>query len=399
MVGVTGICVAGVTVTMMAQGTATPRHLLLVVSKQQPGIALYNAETDALHCKSGNLGVAPHEGEFSPDGRMVYVPTYGSSSVGAPGTDEHTLHFIRTSDCQTVFTLDTGEYKRPHHVQVGRSGLVYVTAELNERVLIVDPQKRAIVGTIPTGSNTTHFISLTDDEKQIFASNVMGRTLSVLDVPGRTLVKTIPTETNNQRMTISPDQKWFVTNLGQERKVAFYKVADGTLDFTVEVDGGPFVSRFSADGKYLYTMGSAGGGAGRAGRGGAAGARGGGAAPEVAGPTVAPASANPPAAAPAAPQGAAPAAGPPARGGRGAGGGQSLRAWKIDVASRQVVGTIAENLGGGAGGLAVNPVNGRVYMTAMANDLMTVIDPSSWTVVKQISTEDNPDGIFFGSVK
>ena len=57
-------------------------------------------------------------------------------------------------------------------------------------------------------------------------------------------------------MTISPDQKWFVTNLGQERKVAFYKTDDASLDFAIELDGGPFVSKFSADGKFLYVMGS-----------------------------------------------------------------------------------------------------------------------------------------------
>ena len=64
-----------------------------------------------------------------------------------------------------------------------------------------------------------------------------------------------------------------------------------------------------------------------------------------------------------------------------------------------MVGTLAENLGSGAGSLAVNPVNGRVYMSAMANDLITVIDPATWTVVKQIATEDNPDGLFFGRVR
>jgi YVTN family beta-propeller protein len=173
-------------------------------------------------------------------------------------------------------------------------------------------------------------------------------------------------------MTISPDQKWFVTNLGQERKVAFYKTADGTLDFAIELDGGPFVSRFSADGKYLYVMGNGGGG-GR-GRGGA--------------PAGNAAAGGPPAAPPA----PAPAAPPTGVGG-------NLRAWKIDVATHAVVGTLAENLGGGAGSLAVNPANGRVYMSAMANDLVTVIDPVKWTVVKQITTEDNPDGIFFTTVR
>ena len=38
-------------------------------------------------------------------------------------------------------------------------------------------------------------------------------------------------------------------------------------------------------------------------------------------------------------------------------------------------------------------------MSAMAHDLVSVIDPATWTVVKQIKTEDNPDGLFFSAVK
>jgi len=357
------------------QGGTMPRYLLMVVAKQQPGMALYDAETDELHCKSEALGIAPHEGAFSPDGRMAYVPVYGSSAVGAPGTDEHEIHFIRTSDCQTVYTLDTGDYKRPHHVQVADDGTIYVTAELKESILIIDPESRQITGTIPTGSNTTHMIALTKDQSKIVTSNVGARTMSILDVPGRRIEKTIDTGVSNQRVALSPDERWFVTNLGQERRVAFYRLADGEFDFSVEVDGSPFVAQFSADGRYLYVMGSMPGGRGRggAGRGGAAAAPGSGRAAQA-----------PPPAAPAA---------------AGGGVGGNMRAWKIDVQARKVVASITENLGSGAGALVVNPVNGRVYISAMAHDLISIIDPDTWTVVKTIAAEDNPDGMAFTAVR
>jgi YVTN family beta-propeller protein len=233
-------------------------------------------------------------------------------------------------------------------------------------------------------------IALSNDGRTIVTSNVMGRSISILDVPGRRLVKTVPTDSNNQRMVISPDQQHFVTNLGQERKVAFYRM-DGTLDFTVDIDGGPFVSAFSGDGRYLYVMGSAGGQrGGGAGRGGRAGG--------------VPAGAG---------QGQAAAPGEGRQGGGRQGGGRgpaapatpggpvggNLRAWKVDVASRAVVATISENLGSGAGALMVNPANGRVYMTAMTHDLISVIEPDAWTVVKQIPAEDNPDGLAFTAVR
>ena len=87
-----------------------------------------------------------------------------------------------------------------------------------------------------------------------FASNVRSKTISVLDIPDRKLVKTIPTSSNNHRMTISRDQKWFVTSL-EEGKVLFYRISDDALDFSVNVDGWAFVGKFAADGLY-YEMGS-----------------------------------------------------------------------------------------------------------------------------------------------
>lgn len=315
--------------------TAQPKHLMVVVSKGLPGIILYDADTDREICKA-KMGVSPHEAAFSRDGAMLYVPVYGSANVGQAGTDEHMLHFVSTANCEIVHSMDTGEYKRPHYLYEAPSGLLYLTAELKESILIIDPKKHEIVGTIPTGSATTHFFAMTKDEKKMFTSNVMARTLSVLDIPGRKLIKTVDTGTGNQRMTVSPDDRWFVTSLGQDRKVAFYRTSDYELDFAVEVDGSPFVARFSPDGKFLYNMGNA-------------------------------------------PRGAQPA---------------GIRVWKIDMATKQVAAVSSEALGTGTGSLVINPYNGKVYLTAYSNQV-SVLDPDTLKVVKQFATEPTPDGMFF----
>ncbi len=319
--------------------TSGHKHLMAVVSKGLPGVTLYDADTDQSIC-SAKTGVSPHEAAFSPDGGTLYLPVYGSSNVGQPGTDEHMIHFIDTSDCRIVYSMDTGDYKRPHFPFVGPSGLLYVTSELKESILIIDPKQRKIVGTIPTGSGTTHFFAMTTDEKKMFTSNVMAKSLSVLDIPGRKVVKVIDTGTGNQRMTVSPDDKWFVTSLGQERKIPFYRTSDYELDFAVDVEGSPFVARFSPDGKYLYDMGNA-------------------------------------------PRGAQP---------------RGIRLWKIDVAARKVVAASSEALGNGTGGIQVSPFNGRVYFTAYSGHI-GVLDPDTLKVIKEIPAEMTPDGLFFGAVK
>jgi DNA-binding beta-propeller fold protein YncE len=330
--------------TVAAQTPPPPptqhKHLMVVVSKALPGITLYDADTDQEICKA-TMGVAPHEAAFSRDGKILYVPVYSSANVGQAGPDGQTLNFMQTSDCKIVHSLDTGEYKRPHFPEEGPvSGMLYITAELMESILIVDPKEHKVVGTMPTGSKTTHFFAMTKDEKKLFTSNVGAATVSVIDIPSRKLVATVSTGSGNQRMTVSPDDKWFVTNVGATRKMAFFRTSDYQLDFDIELEGSPFVARFSPDGKSIYNMGNA-------------------------------------------PRGATP---------------MGIRVWKVDVASKKVVATSSDTLGTGTGGIQVNPFNGKVYITGYSGQV-SVLDPDTLKLVKQFTAPATPDGLFFGSVK
>lgn len=307
---------------------------MMVVSKGLPGIALYRDGSDTPFCRAA-MGISPHEGTFSMDGTMAYVPVYGSSGVGQPGTDEHVLHFIRTADGMDTGILDTGDYKRPHGIEVGRSGTIYVTSEIAESVLLIHPEQRRIVARIPTGSPYSHMLAVTKDERKIYVSNVHSQTVSVLDIPSRALVKTVSTGSKNQRMTLSPDGRWFVTSLIDEGKIAFYRTEDDQLDFTVAVEGHPFISKFSADGTYLYNAGTR---------------------------------------------------------------KEEILAWKIDVAHRRVLATV-ENLGEGIGSLCVNPFDGTVYVSAAEPSQISIIDPDSWKVIRKLQTDAVPDAIAFTTVQ
>jgi DNA-binding beta-propeller fold protein YncE len=315
---------------------AAPRAMFAVVSKALAGIVLYDAATDEQICQV-QTDVAPHEAAFSADGRLLFVPIYSSANIGQEGPNGHTIDFIRTADCGIDATLDTDDYLRPHFIEQAPSGLLYVTAEMNESILVIDPVKRAIVGTLPTGSHNTHFFAMTSDESKIFTSNVSDGTLSVIDVPGKRLLTTVDAGGSNQRMTVSPDDRWFVTSLWQSGKVAFYRTADQQLDFAVAIEGSPFVGRFSPDGRYLYNMGME--------------------------PNQRPA---------------------------------GIRVWKIDPQTQQVVATSSAALGTGTGGLQVNPVNGQLYLTAYSGTV-SVLDPENLALLRQFETAPTPDGIFFWS--
>jgi YVTN family beta-propeller protein len=319
------------------------KHLMIVVEKGLPGATLYDADNDQPVCDI-NVGImSPHEAAFSLDGRTAYIPIYGSTNIGVPGTNDHTVDFVRTSDCKIIASLDTGKYLRPHGTWVGRSGTLYVTSEMAQSILLIDPRRHKIFATIPTGSEWTHMLAVTADEKQAFASNTRSKTISVLDIPNRKITKTITTTSANHRMTISPDGKWFVTSL-EEGKVAFYSTSDDSLDFSVPVDGWAFVGKFAADGLF-YEMGSG---------------------------------------------------SPHTTKSWGTG---PVRVWKIDPASRKVLATATDDLGSGTGSLAVNPFNHEIYVSAMLNNQVDVLDPATLKLLRKVPTKETPDCIEFTAVR
>jgi streptogramin lyase len=345
LLGILALTTVGLFVEVRAQQPSPTqhKHLMIVVEKGLPGATIYDADTNDPICDA-NVGImSPHEAAFSLDGRTAYIPVYGSTNEGVPGTNGHAIDFFRTWDCQKIASLDTGKYERPHGMWVGSSGTLYVTSEIAQSLLLIDPRQQKIIATIPTGSEWTHMIAVTSDEKQAFASNVRSKTISVLDIPDRKLVKTIPTTSNNHRMTISRDQKWFVTSL-EEGKVMFYRISDDQLDFSVSVDGWTFVGKFAADGLY-YEMGSL-----------------------------------------------APRDSP-------SWGTGAMRVWKIDPASHKVLASSTDDLGAGTGSLAINPFNDEIYVTALVTNQIAILDPVTLKVIKRIPTKMTADGIEFTAVR
>src|ERR1051326_3073045 len=109
-------------------------------------------------------GITGHEVIASPDGRLAYVPIYGNSGVGSPGTDGSTLDVIDLASRKVIHTVDFGHGVRPHCPLFGpKDGMLYVTTELDQSISIIDPQSLNIVGKIPTGAAASHMLTITRD--------------------------------------------------------------------------------------------------------------------------------------------------------------------------------------------------------------------------------------------
>src|SRR5499433_4304509 len=102
----------------------------------------------------GKIGVDVngHEVAVSPDHKWGFVPIYGNSGVGKPGTDGSTIEVIDLKSARAVRIIDLGKPVRPHCAKFGPDGKLYVSAELANAIYIVDPASGKVVAEAPTGA-------------------------------------------------------------------------------------------------------------------------------------------------------------------------------------------------------------------------------------------------------
>ena len=116
-------------------------RLLLVVNKGEQTLGIVSPATDEQLAAVAEGGITGHEVAASPDGRIAYVPIYGNSGVGRPGTDGRNMVVIDIAARKVIGNVDFGHGVRPHcAVFEPNKGLLYVTTELDRTITVIDPE-------------------------------------------------------------------------------------------------------------------------------------------------------------------------------------------------------------------------------------------------------------------
>src|SRR2546427_12776160 len=164
-----------------------PAGGLLVVANQKEHTVLVVDPDNRRELAKISVGVNGHEVIVSNDSRFAYVPIYGNSGVGRPGTDGSTIDVIDLQERKLAGTIDLGKPLRPHRAEIGADGLLYVTAELANAVDVVDPTTRKVVAEISTGPKESHMLVISPDGRRGYTANVGAGSVSVLDLAKRSL--------------------------------------------------------------------------------------------------------------------------------------------------------------------------------------------------------------------
>jgi hypothetical protein len=94
----------------------TSRGTLIAVNQADADISIVDPEAGKEVARVPEGAVAGHEVAASLDGKTAYVPVYGNSSVGEPGTDGRELLAIDLASRKIVGRLDFGHGARPHGI-------------------------------------------------------------------------------------------------------------------------------------------------------------------------------------------------------------------------------------------------------------------------------------------
>ena len=226
--------------------------LLLVANKGERALGLIDPQANRQVVMVPENGVTGHEVIASPDGRTAYVPIYGDSGVGKPGTDGQHLIAIDLASRTIKATLDFGHGVRPHCPIVNpRDGLLYVTTELDQTVSVVDPATMKVVGTVPTGQPESHMLAITRDGTRGYTANVGPGTVSVLDLAAHKTIAVIPIANHTQRISLSVDDSMVFTSDTEQPRLAVINTATNKVERWVTLPAPGYGSAPTPDGKWL----------------------------------------------------------------------------------------------------------------------------------------------------
>jgi YVTN family beta-propeller protein len=214
---------------------------VLVVANQKEHTVLLVDPENRRELAKISVGVNGHEVAVSPDSRFAYVPIYGNSGVGRPGTDGATIDIIDLQQRKLAATIDLGKPLRPHLPAFGPDGLLYVSAELANAVDIIDPASRKVIAEAPTGQPESHMFVLSKDGRRAYTAN-------------RKLITTIPVAKTVQRISISPDGAHVFTHDQDAPRIAVIDTATNKVSNWIDIPDSAYASEPTPDGRFLLAV-------------------------------------------------------------------------------------------------------------------------------------------------
>jgi DNA-binding beta-propeller fold protein YncE len=199
----------------------------------------------------------PHDFALSADHRFAYVPIYGPGIYNRNPEPGHELYVLDLAQRSVAQVIDLAPYRSPHGVQIDARGLLYVTAELERKILVVDPKVGRVVDAIDH-DGSGHWLAVLPDGSKAYVANKDDKPfVTVLDLAARKQVGRIEMPRGTQGITASPASRQVIAMDFARPEIA---VIDATTDTVVDritlasATAPAYKAYYSPDRNWLLTM-------------------------------------------------------------------------------------------------------------------------------------------------
>jgi len=161
---------------LLALASAAHADTLVVLNKSDDTASVIDARTRET-LRTVPTGNAPHEAAVAPDGRTVVVGDYGDRAERG-----RTLTVFDLTSDERPRTIDLERYHRPHGIEFIDSDRVAVTAESEQKLLVVNIRTGALERALDTNQRLSHMVALSADKRYAVTANIGDGTATVIDL-------------------------------------------------------------------------------------------------------------------------------------------------------------------------------------------------------------------------
>lgn len=220
---------------------------LIVAHKALHSVGFYTAE--GKHLVSVDVGQNPHEMVLSPDRKLVYITDNGVMRWMDNADGANTVSIVDLAARRKIGEISTGKFRRPHGIDLDPvTGLLAVTCEKPDRLLIIDTVKQKVIKDFDTGGVTSHNVTLDRGAKWAYVSNIQSNNVGAVNLATGEVIK-IPTGKGPQDCAFSKDGKElyvacsdYVAVIDTEKKTEIDRVNIGATRITITPDGSQLIT-------------------------------------------------------------------------------------------------------------------------------------------------------------
>jgi len=223
--------------------------VLLVLHKGGHSLGFYSTEGKLL--TTVPVGKHPHEMILSPDGRLLYISDNGTMRIEEAGVGGNTISIVDVAARQKVGEVSLGKYHRPHGLDLdAQGGLLAVSAENPDALLLVDPARRAVVKVYDTQGKTAHMVRFGPGARHAFVSNSTSNDVAVVTL-ATGAVKNIPIGERPEGSVLSRDGRELYVCSREGHKIYVIDTARQAVAAEIATGRGPVRIGLTPDGKRL----------------------------------------------------------------------------------------------------------------------------------------------------